>query len=816
MQRAWNLTASFILCLCMGVGVFADETVVLPALEDQFDSPKSELWQEPNTAHGWAVEDGVLRNTGSADSMYRTRQAFPADVSIDTRVRLIGGNRQTFGIGLRMEDNTYLIVRYYDSAGGMQLLSYHGGSYTPFRETSDPIAVEQGKWYRMKVVGVADQVHAKLWPEDEDEPDWQFQIEVPNSLDGQFALVAHDDTQLEFDWVRANADAEIVAKLKEQAEQREQLRVQSLRKNLRLAVSVSTSPGGSGFRVHVVPFVENDRLPVSGTVTLSWNDHKEKRTVTVDDYQQNGLAFDLPAQASGAEVSVRFETDFGKTLESTTKIRDLKSLSYRDYVQECLDTLIEHGRDDYGPNKTPLFMAVLDADTLRSPQDPLLLDSLVRLEDRIHRRGERGTNLWYDQGLLQCLYRMSELTNDERYKNAADDYVSHFFKHCYKYNDPAHVYLNGMPAWGTHVYWDCYEEKPAGDGEGNGPHEILVYRADWESMYRQDSAAVERLIEGIWRYHIVDKYAGLHNRHDDSRQGCDFSFSGSSFAQAMAFMYKKTGEQRYLDRAKIIVDWHWNNRNVETNLTADSPGLTGRYDGHHCFTTVVGPHALGLLRCYQLTGDPHFWDLARSYIEAYDRYGWNEQEQTYWAMIKLDGTPVPAQPKGSGYDAYAPYGLVDVWRGTIYSYEFTLAAAQAAMAAYEVSVEKGEPDNNLLKIARRWGGVVERSLPANTGRRWNADLLSAMPAAAEQQGAYAEDYGRAISLFVHLHRATGEQSYLDLAESLADEATSKLFRNGVFVGHPAKPYYEVANGVGLLMVSLLELDGMEGNTGGAW
>ena len=69
-----------------------------------------------------------------------------------------------------------------------------------------------------------------------------------------------------------------------------------------------------------------------------------------------------------------------------------------------------------------------------------------------------------------------------------------------------------------------------------------------------------------------------------------------------------------------------------------------------------------------------------------------------------------------------------------------------------------------------------------------------------------EDYGRAISFFVHLQRATGDKSYLDLANTLADDAVRKLFHNGLFKGHAAKPYYETTNGVGLLLFALLELD----------
>ena len=37
----------------------------------------------------------------------------------------------------------------------------------------------------------------------------------------------------------------------------------------------------------------------------------------------------------------------------------------------------------------------------------------------------------------------------------------------------------------------------------------------------------------------------------------------------------------------------------------------------------------------------------------------------------------------------------------------------------------------------------------------------------------------------------------------------KLFHNGLFKGHAAKPYYETTNGVGLLLYALLELDSPE-------
>ncbi len=496
---------------------------------------------------------------------------------------------------------------------------------------------------------------------------------------------------------------------------------------------------------------------------------------------------------------------------------------WRRYVRQCLDTLIEHGTDRYGPQKTPLLMAVLDVNTLESPEKPLLLDTLVRLEERLHRRGERGSNLWHDQATLRAMYRMTKLTGQEKYSQAADAYIAYALKHCYKADDGKTTYRNGMPAWGSHVYWDCYRECPAGDQNGDGPHEILVSRPDWAAMYRVDPEAVRRIIDGVWKWHVVDKTTGRHNRHDDAGAGCDFAFSGGSFAHAFAFLYSATQEDRYLERAKTVANWHWNNRNRETGLVADAPGRTDRYDGTHCFTTITGPHAAQLLRCYELTGDRHFLDVPVAYIKAYDKYGWDEEAGSYFAMLQLDGTPVPEHAKGKGYDAWAPYGHVNIWRTSMYAYEFALCAAQASVYAYELSApsqqdrgqeEQGDPA--LLSIARRWAEVIEKNLPVRPSRRWKTELEEAMPAVRETGGSYAEDYGRVISFFVHLHRATGDRKHLKRAESLADEAVAKLYQNGLFKGHPAKPYYECTNGVGLLLYALLELDSPSEELGGAF
>jgi hypothetical protein len=180
--------------------------------------------------------------------------------------------------------------------------------------------------------------------------------------------------------------------------------------------------------------------------------------------------------------------------------------------------------------------------------------------------------------------------------------------------------------------------------------------------------------------------------------------------------------------------------------------------------------------------------------------------RTYHAMLKLDGRAVPAQPRGSGYDAWAPYGHVDIWKTTIYSYEFPLLAAQSYVYGYELTVnEHGNGAAGLLAAAKCWAEVIEQNLPPKLGHRWADEIAAALPEVKKTGGSYAEDYGRAISFFVHLYHATDERRYLELAEQIARDVVDKLYANGLFKAHPAKPYYEATQGVGILLHALFEL-----------
>ena len=161
--------------------------------------------------------------------------------------------------------------------------------------------------------------------------------------------------------------------------------------------------------------------------------------------------------------------------------------------------------------------------------------------------------------------------------------------------------------------------------------------------------------------------------------------------------------------------------------------------------------------------------------------------------------------------------------------ELARASAKLANLRFRgAGADDPEHYRQLLDAARRERTRVEQEL-ANKSlafRREQAraraglpEVLEALPAAGVVGGTYAENYGRAISFYVHMYRATGAERFLVLAEGLATEAVDKLYVEtealdpsgerkiyGIFRGHPAKPYYESNAFVGVLLWALLELN----------
>ncbi len=790
-----------------------------PAFEDEGTPSPTPRWSPFLDPGKLVAEDGYRVAEGKRDAAWLASMSAAREVAIQADFRISRSGRMNFGVvlGARGERNC-LMLRHYDGIRGLQLLRFENGTITRTENGPARVTILPGRWYRMKVIAVGGELLARTWPVDAPEPEWQFKTRIEDLPEGRVGLTVQE-CAVDVDNVRIWTDVAVRewdAHRQELEAERRRRRIESMTLEVTPTPYLMLTEEGPQQRIEVRATVGHETEPVGGRIRIAVGDTEHGIDVEPHFFQAGATPVYIKHVTRPTKAHVAFKTDHGNMLEAEAIVSPLPermqaltspggtpARDYRHYVRKCLDTLIRRGTDRYGKIHSPMMMAVIDVKTRNAPESPDLLDSAYRTEGRPDhgRRSPGGSNLWLDQPLISAMYRLSELTGDTAYADAADDYIRAAFTHAVRKDGPR----KGLLYWGSHSYYDAYQDRDGGD---RGVHEILILHPLWEEMYRVDPEGVTREIEQIWNHHIRDKTTGLHNRHDSDGSG-DFAFSGGSFCIAFSFLYEKTGDTRWLDRALLIANYHFAARDTATQLAPTAPESSrcaACFNGHFCNTQLTGPFASQMLRCYVMTGVPRFREIAETFIKAYDTYGWDSAAGSFYGALRLDGTPLKSKSEWNDY-IWAPDGYVEVWRTIVCSWEFPLISAQTSVWAYELSGrDRASRDPRLLEIALRWGKMIERELPPQIGHRWRKQVHDAMPRAREVQGAYAENYGRAIATFVGLHHATGETWYLNRARQLANEAIDKLYTNGLFRGHPAKGYYESCDGVGTLMQALLYLD----------
>src|SRR4051795_11548576 len=98
-------------------------------------------------------------------------------------------------------------------------------------------------------------------------------------------------------------------------------------------------------------------------------------------------------------------------------------------VRRYADTMIERGRDTYGPQKSGLLLSALDRTTLAPLKVRPAPPGGIRRGDRPGRPWVEmnGANPHLDQNLLRVFYALTEITGESRYSKVADEELKWFF-----------------------------------------------------------------------------------------------------------------------------------------------------------------------------------------------------------------------------------------------------------------------------------------------------------------------------------------------------------------------------------------------------
>ena len=235
---------------------------------------------------------------------------------------------------------------------------------------------------------------------------------------------------------------------------------------------------------------------------------------------------------------------------------------YLDHVEYYANAMLDHARDTYGTEHSPLFATTLIRETLSLPEGEAL-EALLSLEReswgiRSHDRMLTGANPMHDQNLYQILYALTELTGNPKYAAEANKTLKWFFQHCQSDH-------TGLMAWGEHIGWDFNTETTI-DKRQRFNHEFFRPWVFWDKCFDLAPQSCVDFASGLWHHQIHDHATGEFSRHaqyDQHGTGIQNQYPrhGGFFIATWAEAYEQTGDSLFLQAIDVLYNFYHRNRN---------------------------------------------------------------------------------------------------------------------------------------------------------------------------------------------------------------------------------------------------------------
>lgn len=241
--------------------------------------------------------------------------------------------------------------------------------------------------------------------------------------------------------------------------------------------------------------------------------------------------------------------------------------------------MIEHGRDIYGNEPSPLFAEALDRHTLKMlAGEELKKAKALTFEEWLIRTNDRmltGANPMHCQNLYQVLYALTEITGEQRYASEADASLKYFLEHCQG--------SSGLFYWGEHAGWDMVKDAPI----KSNTHEYFRPWVLWDRCWELAPDACKKHALGLWTHQITDQETGLYSRHayieGEKRYPSDAPYPrhGGFYVETWAKAYQHTQDATFLKAIETMVDCQERLRTTGGMVTGGnlkSPGTRKAHD----------------------------------------------------------------------------------------------------------------------------------------------------------------------------------------------------------------------------------------------
>lgn len=435
------------------------------------------------------------------------------------------------------------------------------------------------------------------------------------------------------------------------------------------------------------------------------------------------------------------------------------------YVYRYADTMLESGRDVYGPEKSGLFLSALDRQSLGLLKVRPAPPAGIRREDRVGLPWEAlvGANPMHDENFLRVLYVLSELSSKAKYREAADAEQKWFLEHGASKE-------TGLLCWGEHMCWNVVTDEP--NPKSDAIHEFARPWVLWDRCYKLSPEACAKFARGLWEHQIADHETGGFDRHagywkHDPRDNMDYPRHAGFYIRTWADAYAHTKDETFLKAIAVLLGHYEKKRNPNTQLIAHRRGQPD----------YVGVHMLSM---------------------AID------------CAAAAHGVPKPLSEKLRAF--------VDREDANFCSFKHDVAGTGGFLE--KANVATGQPGEERSPLwDSHYGGATTAMVAMmcvdryeNSGKTGYRDLLVAAADAyldhdpGEGVDTWPMAYGHAISLELAAWRSTADQKYFDRARRLGLTAIDVFFQDSPLPRASMKTgHYETITGADTLALALVEL-----------